>query len=46
MLAKIPRAEFFGVACAGDQLVYEVTLTDLRSEGAVVRRLMHRRGQS
>jgi 3-hydroxyacyl-[acyl-carrier-protein] dehydratase len=36
VLAKIPRAEFFGVACAGDQLVYEVTLTDLRSEGAVV----------
>ena len=26
----------FGVACAGDQLIYEVTLTDLRSEGAVV----------
>jgi 3-hydroxyacyl-[acyl-carrier-protein] dehydratase len=24
------------VACAGDQLIYEVTLTDLRSEGAVV----------
>jgi 3-hydroxyacyl-[acyl-carrier-protein] dehydratase len=36
ILAKIPRAEFHGVACAGDQLVYEVTLTDLRSEGAVV----------
>ena len=36
VLAKISRAEFFGVACAGDQLVYEVTLTDLRSEGAVV----------
>jgi 3-hydroxyacyl-[acyl-carrier-protein] dehydratase len=36
ILAKIPRAEFYGVACAGDQLVYEVTLTDLRSEGAVV----------
>src|SRR3978361_481521 len=36
VLAKIPRAEFFGVACAGDQLTYEVTLTDLRSEGAVV----------
>lgn len=36
VLAKIPRAEFFGVACAGDQLVYEVTLTDLRVEGAVV----------
>lgn len=36
VLAKIPRAEFFGVACAGDQLIYEVSLTDLRSEGAVV----------
>src|ERR1700732_4891696 len=36
ILAKIPRAEFYGVACAGDQLIYEVTLTDLRSEGAVV----------
>lgn len=36
VLAKITRAEFFGVACAGDQLVYEVTLTDLRAEGAVV----------
>ena len=31
VLAKIPRAEFYGVACAGDQLIYEVTLTDLRS---------------
>ena len=36
ILAKIPRAEFHGVACAGDQLIYEVTLKDLRSEGAVV----------
>jgi 3-hydroxyacyl-[acyl-carrier-protein] dehydratase len=36
VLAKIPRAEFFGVASAGDQLIYEVTLTDLRIEGAVV----------
>ena len=36
VLAKIPRAEFFGVACAGDQLIYEVALTDLRAEGAVV----------
>lgn len=36
VLAKIPRAEFFGVAVAGDQLIYEVTLTDLRAEGAVV----------
>ena len=36
VLAKIPHAEFYGVACAGDQLIYEVTLTDLRSEGAVV----------
>jgi 3-hydroxyacyl-[acyl-carrier-protein] dehydratase len=36
ILAKIPRAEFFGVACAGDQLIYEVTLKDLRAEGAIV----------
>lgn len=36
VLAKIPRADFYGVACAGDQLIYEVHLTDLRSEGAVV----------
>jgi 3-hydroxyacyl-[acyl-carrier-protein] dehydratase len=36
VLAKIPRAEFFGVACAGDQLIYEVTLTQLRDQGAVV----------
>lgn len=36
VLAKIPRAEFYGVACAGDQLIYEVTLTDLRREGASV----------
>ncbi len=36
VLAKIPRAEFYGVACAGDQLIYEVTLVDLRAEGAQV----------
>jgi 3-hydroxyacyl-[acyl-carrier-protein] dehydratase len=36
VLAKIPRADFYGVACAGDQLIYEVTLMDLRSEGAKV----------
>jgi len=36
VLAKIPKAEFFGVACAGDQLTYDVRLTALRSEGAVV----------
>jgi 3-hydroxyacyl-[acyl-carrier-protein] dehydratase len=36
VLAKIPKAEFHGVASAGDQLIYEVTLTDLRIEGAVV----------
>ena len=38
VLAKIPRAEFFGVACAGDQLIYEVTLTDLRARGRSSRR--------
>lgn len=36
VLAKIPKAEFYGVACAGDQLYYDVKIVDLRSEGAVV----------
>ena len=36
VLAKIPRADFHGVACAGDQLVYEVTITNLNAQGAVV----------
>jgi len=36
VLAKIPRAEFFGVAIPGDQLIYEATLVDLRPEGAKV----------
>lgn len=36
VLAKIPKAEFHGVACAGDQLVYHVKILDLRAEGAVV----------
>lgn len=36
VLAKIPKAEFHGVACAGDQLVYHVKILDLRDEGAVV----------
>src|SRR6202162_144767 len=35
-LGNIPRAEFSGVSCAGDELIYEVTLTDLSTEGAVV----------
>ncbi len=33
VLAKIPRAEFYGVACAGDQLIYEVTLTIYAAKG-------------
>ena len=36
VLGKIPKAEFFDLACAGDQLIYEVELADLREEGAVV----------
>ena len=36
VLAKIPKAEFYGVACAGDQLNYDVKVLDLRAEGAVV----------
>jgi len=34
ILGKIPNAEFFDVACAGDQLTYDVELADLRPEGA------------
>ena len=36
VLAKVARADFRGIARPGDQLIYEVTLTDLRKEGAVV----------
>jgi 3-hydroxyacyl-[acyl-carrier-protein] dehydratase len=36
VLAKIPKAEFYGTACAGDQLIYDVTLVDHRAEGSVV----------
>ena len=37
VLAKIPRVEFFGIARPGDQIIYEVELADLRSEGAIIR---------
>ena len=36
VLAKIPKAEFHGEALAGQELVYEARLLDLREEGAVV----------
>lgn len=36
ILAKIPKARFPGLACPGDQLVYETDILDLRPEGAVV----------
>jgi 3-hydroxyacyl-[acyl-carrier-protein] dehydratase len=36
VLAKIPRAHFHGEAVAGQELVYETTLVDLRGEGALV----------
>jgi 3-hydroxyacyl-[acyl-carrier-protein] dehydratase len=36
VLAKIPRAHFHGEALAGQELVYETTLVDLRGEGALV----------
>ncbi|WP_165222604.1 3-hydroxyacyl-ACP dehydratase FabZ family protein [Aquisphaera insulae] len=36
VLAKISRAEFSGVACAGDQLIYEVTIKGIRPDGAIV----------
>jgi len=36
VLAKIPRARFRGEALAGQELVYETTLVDLRGEGALI----------
>ena len=36
VLAKFPRAHFHGEALAGQELVYETTLVDLRDEGALV----------
>jgi 3-hydroxyacyl-[acyl-carrier-protein] dehydratase len=36
VLAKLSRVEFFSTALPGDQITYEVTLKDLRPEGAVV----------
>jgi 3-hydroxyacyl-[acyl-carrier-protein] dehydratase len=36
VLAKIPKAAFRGEALAGQELVYDVTLVNLRPEGAVV----------
>ena len=36
VLAKIPKAAFHGEALAGQELVYDVTLVNLRPEGAVV----------
>ena len=36
VLAKIPRAHFHAEALAGQELAYEITLVDLRGEGALV----------
>jgi 3-hydroxyacyl-[acyl-carrier-protein] dehydratase len=36
VLAKIPRAHFHGEALAGQELVYETTLVDLRGQGALI----------
>ena len=36
VLAKIPKMEFFGFACPGDTLVYDVTLLDAQQEGGRV----------
>src|SRR5437660_9584690 len=36
ILAKVPRARFHTEALAGQELTYDVTLVQLRSEGAVV----------
>src|SRR3954453_10564125 len=36
VLAKIPRATFHAEALAGQELVYDATMVNLRAEGAVV----------
>jgi 3-hydroxyacyl-[acyl-carrier-protein] dehydratase len=36
VLAKIPKARFHGEVLAGQELTYDVTLLQLRAEGAVV----------
>ena len=37
VLGKIPKATFHDIACAGDQLIYDVELTDMRpQQGAMV----------
>jgi 3-hydroxyacyl-[acyl-carrier-protein] dehydratase len=36
VLAKIPKARFFGEALAGETVRFAVTVQDLRAEGAVV----------
>jgi 3-hydroxyacyl-[acyl-carrier-protein] dehydratase len=36
VLAKINRAQFQDEAVAGQELVYDVTLTSLRDEGAII----------
>jgi 3-hydroxyacyl-[acyl-carrier-protein] dehydratase len=36
VLAKVPKAKFFGEALAGQELVYRVKLLDLRAEGGLV----------
>jgi 3-hydroxyacyl-[acyl-carrier-protein] dehydratase len=41
ILAKIPRAEFFCEAYAGDLLTYTATVQDIRQEGANVRTTSH-----
>jgi 3-hydroxyacyl-[acyl-carrier-protein] dehydratase len=45
VLAKIPRIEFYDHAVAGDRLHYEVTLTELRFEGAIVEGKVYRNGE-
>lgn len=45
VLAKIPKVEFHGHAVAGDQLTYEVTLSELRLEGAIVAGKVFRNGE-
>lgn len=45
VLAKIPKARFHGEALAGQELVYEATLVQLRAEGAVIDGLVTAEGE-
>ncbi|GEM_PF-165985 len=42
ILAKIPRATFYGEAFPGDQLIYQATIEYIRKDGAMVKATCHK----